>query len=84
MYFLLSLYIANRVVSEEIYTAGINFTLPPAVTALTNFTSVVITIIIIEIISSSMWPHASFFFLVSVKTVRSCFCKAVSDCWVDE
>ena len=29
----------NRVVSGEIYTAGKNFTLPPAVTALTNFTS---------------------------------------------
>ena len=31
--------IVNRVVSGEIYTAGKNFTLPPAVTALTNFTS---------------------------------------------
>ena len=39
MYFLLSLYIANRVVSEEIYTAGKNVTLPPAVTASTNLTS---------------------------------------------
>ena len=29
----------NRVVFGEIYTAGKNFTLPPAVTALTNFTS---------------------------------------------
>ena len=39
MYFLLSLYIVNRVVSGEIYTAGKNFTLPQAVTALTNLTS---------------------------------------------
>ena len=29
----------NRVVSGDIYTAGKNFTLPLAVTALTNFTS---------------------------------------------
>ena len=29
----------NRVVSEDIYTAGKNFTLPLAVTALTNFNS---------------------------------------------
>ena len=33
------IYIVNRVVSEEIYTAGKDFTLPPAVTALTNITS---------------------------------------------
>ena len=33
------IYIANRVASAEIYTAGKNFTLPPAVTALTNITS---------------------------------------------
>ena len=38
MYFVLS-YIVNRAVSGEIYTAGKNFTLPLAVTALTNFTS---------------------------------------------
>ena len=34
------IYIVNRVVSGEIYTAGKNFTLPPAVTAWTNSTSV--------------------------------------------
>ena len=41
MYFLLSfiIYIVNCVVSGEIYTAGKNFTLPPAVTAWTNLTS---------------------------------------------
>ena len=37
------MYIANRFVSGEIYTAGKNFTLPLAVTALTNFTSVTTT-----------------------------------------
>ena len=36
---LFTLYIENRVVTEEIYTAVKNFTLPPAVTALTDFTS---------------------------------------------
>ena len=41
------IYIINRVVSGEIYTAGKNFTLPPAVTALTNFTSVYSQIIFI-------------------------------------
>ena len=38
MYFVLYFYIA-RMVSEEIYTAGKNFALLPAVTALTNLTS---------------------------------------------
>ena len=33
------IYIVNRVISGENYSAGKNFTLPPAVTALTNFTS---------------------------------------------
>ena len=37
MYFVLSyIFIVNRVVSGEIYTAGKKFTLPPAVTAVTN------------------------------------------------
>ena len=34
------IYVANCVVSGEIYTNGKNFTLPPPVTALTNITSV--------------------------------------------
>ena len=34
------IYIVNPVVSGEIYTAGKNFTLPPAVTAVTNSTSI--------------------------------------------
>ena len=33
------IYIVNCVVSGEIFTAGKNFTLPPAVAALTNLTS---------------------------------------------
>ena len=33
------IYIVNRIVSGEIYTAGKNFALPPAVTAVTNFIS---------------------------------------------
>ena len=33
------IYIVHRVVSGEIYTAGKNFTLPPAMTAWTNLTS---------------------------------------------
>ena len=33
------IYIVNGIVSGEIYTAGNNFTLPPAVTALINITS---------------------------------------------
>ena len=39
MNFVPSFYIVNRVVSGEIYTANKNFTLPLALTALTNFTS---------------------------------------------
>ena len=39
MYFFTFIYIANRVVSGEIYTAGKNFTLPPGVTGVTNSTS---------------------------------------------
>ena len=38
MYFLLSLYIVNCIVSGEIYTVGNNFILPLAVTAWTNLT----------------------------------------------
>ena len=33
------IYIVNRIVSGEIYTAGENFRLPPAVMAWTNLTS---------------------------------------------
>ena len=33
------IYIVNHVVSREIYTTGKNFTLPPAVTGVTNITS---------------------------------------------
>ena len=39
MYFFTFIYIANRVVSDEIYTAGKSFTLPPGVTGVTNSTS---------------------------------------------
>ena len=39
MYFEPFFHIVNRVVSGEIYTAGKNFTLPPAMTAWTNLTS---------------------------------------------
>ena len=39
MQFFTFIYIANRVVFGEIYTTGKNFILPPAMTALTNFTS---------------------------------------------
>ena len=42
MYFVSFIYFVNRVVSGEIYTAGKNFTLPPAVTALTNLTSAIL------------------------------------------
>ena len=41
MFFVPFIYIVNRVVSGEIYTAGKNFTLPPAVTSLTNLTSAI-------------------------------------------
>ena len=39
MYFFAFIYIVNPVVSGDIYTTFKNFTLPPAVTALTNFNS---------------------------------------------
>ena len=39
MYFFTFIYIANRVVFGEIYTTGKNFTLPAALTAVTNLTS---------------------------------------------
>ena len=49
----------------EIYTAGKNFTLPPAVTALTNLTSVLIVIIVAAILAlaDTKGNHFSSFFL---------------------
>ena len=44
MWFFTFIYIANRVVSGEIYTTGQNFTLPPGVTGVTNSTSASLSI----------------------------------------
>ena len=45
MYFVCTfIYIVNRIVYREIYTAGKKITLPPAVTAWTNLTSVIFII----------------------------------------